>query len=174
MESVEYLPDTKTADSLKTATGPAKAQPYVFHILRLLLGAVFLYASYDKILNPQDFARTVHNYQLLPDSLINLTALMLPWLEMLLGLCLIGGFWLPGTLAISTALLTVFISVLIFNLLRGLDVHCGCFSTQADDGPAGLWTVARDLSFLGASLYLTTYIYIFDRRWLRQKARSDS
>lgn len=58
------------------------------HELRLLLGAVFLLASFDKILHPQAFAQTVYNYQILTDGFVNLAAIMLPWLELLLGVCL--------------------------------------------------------------------------------------
>ena len=47
---------------------------------RVILGAVFIYASIDKIRNPEAFAKAVYNYQILPDSLINLTAIALPWL----------------------------------------------------------------------------------------------
>jgi uncharacterized membrane protein YphA (DoxX/SURF4 family) len=122
--------------------------------LRLLLGAVFLLASYDKILHPQAFAQAVYNYQILPDAMVNLMALALPWLELLLGLCLLAGLWLPGATVLSTGLLMIFIAALVFNQVRGLDIHCGCFSTQSSDGPAGLWTVARDLSFLAVSVYL--------------------
>ena len=66
-------------------------------IARLFLGGVFIYASVDKILHPDDFAHAVYNYQILPNGLINLTALVLPWLELLLGICLLTGVWLPGT-----------------------------------------------------------------------------
>jgi uncharacterized membrane protein YphA (DoxX/SURF4 family) len=128
-------------------------------VLRLFLGAVFLYASYDKILHPGAFAEAVYNYQILPDGLVNLTALILPWLELLLGLSLIGGFWLPGATVMSTGLLAVFIGALAFNQVRGLDVHCGCFSTQATREAAGLWTVARDVSFLVVALYLTLWAF---------------
>jgi hypothetical protein len=65
-------------------------------ITRLFLGGVFIYASVDKVLHPADFARAVYNYQILPNGLINLTALLLPWLELLLGMCLLAGVWLPG------------------------------------------------------------------------------
>lgn len=50
----------------------------VLLVVRLFLGAVFVYASLDKILHPQAFAEMVYNYQLLPDVLINLTAIILP------------------------------------------------------------------------------------------------
>lgn len=131
----------------------------MFHTLRLALGTVFLYASYDKILHPKAFAQAVYNYQVLSDVAINLTALALPWLELLLGLCLVIGFWLPGSTVTSAGLLTVFIGALVFNQARGLDVHCGCFSTETTAGPADLWTVTRDLGFLVVSVYLVLFVF---------------
>ena len=106
----------------------------LYHVLRLFLGVVFVYASYDKILNPQAFAKAVYNYQILPDAAVNLVALTLPWLELVIGVCLVGGIWLPGATVVSSGLLIMFISALIFNQLRGLDIHCGCFSTEWKPG----------------------------------------
>jgi uncharacterized membrane protein YphA (DoxX/SURF4 family) len=131
----------------------------LFHSMRLLLGAVFLFASYDKILHPQAFAQAVYNYQILPDAAVNLAALVLPWIELLLGLCLVTGFWLPGATALSTGLMTVFIGSLVFNQIRGLDIYCGCFSTETTDGAAGLWTVIRDMVFLAISVYLMLKVF---------------
>ncbi|MGA9538963.1 MAG: cation diffusion facilitator family transporter [Desulfobacterales bacterium] len=150
------------ADSVP-AKNRQRIQPLLFHTLRLLLGAVFLYASYDKILHPEAFAQALYNYQILSDGLINLAALVLPWLELLLGLCLVAGVWLPGTTVLSTTLLAVFIGALVFNQIRGLDVLCGCFSTETTEGPADLWTVARDLSFFVVSAYLTLKAFLSNR-----------
>ncbi|MBS0014688.1 MAG: DoxX family membrane protein [Desulfobacterales bacterium] len=125
-----------------------------FVIARILMGAVFLYASYDKILNPQAFAEAVYNYQILPDFAVNAVALALPWIEMVAGLCLITGIWQPGAALVCALLMCVFTAALVFNQIRGLDVHCGCFSTEAVHGPAGIWTVIRDLFFLVLSAYL--------------------
>jgi cation diffusion facilitator family transporter len=133
----------------------SRLRTMAYHPLRLLLGAVFLYASFDKILHPEAFAQAVYNYQILPDSTVNLVALTLPWLELILGLCLVSGFWLAGATVISTGLLTMFIGAMVYNEIRGLDIHCGCFSTETTEEPASLWTIARDVSFLAASLYLT-------------------
>lgn len=140
----------------------SRFQTVLYHCLRLLLGAVFLFASYDKILHPQAFAQAVYNYQILPDAAVNLAALILPWLELLLGLCLVAGFWLPGATVLSTGLLTVFIGSLIFNQIRGLDIYCGCFSTETTDGPAGLWIVARDVTFLAIAVYLILKVHFRD------------
>jgi uncharacterized membrane protein YphA (DoxX/SURF4 family) len=125
-----------------------------FVFARILMGAVFLSASYDKILNPQAFAEAVYNYQILPDFAVNAVALALPWIELAAGLCLITGIWLPGGVLVCALLMFVFTAALVFNQIRGLDVHCGCFTTQAAHGPAGMWTVIRDLFFLALSGYL--------------------
>jgi uncharacterized membrane protein YphA (DoxX/SURF4 family) len=130
----------------------------LFFGLRPGMGAVFLYASYDKLLHPRAFAEAIYNYQILPDAAVNLAALILPWLELLLGACLVAGVWLPGATVAGTGLLTIFMAALIFNLARGLDIHCGCFSTEPTDEPAGLWTVARDMTLLAASILLTTLV----------------
>lgn len=137
---------------------------WVFLICRLLLGLVFVYASYDKILRPQAFALAVFNYHILPETTINLIALFLPWLELLLGLCLLFGIWLPGATVAGTGLLIVFLGALVYNHSRGLNVHCGCFSTEIQEGPAGLATVLRDLGFLAVSLYLLVYVLFAKRR----------
>lgn len=147
--------------------GPAGIAQYnrlwperIFHACRLLLGLVFVYASYDKILHPQAFARAVFNYQIVPEPAVNLLALILPWFELLLGLCLLFGVLLPGAIVAGTGLLVVFLGALVFNQLRGLDVHCGCFSTEALDSPAGLGTVLRDIGFIAVSLYLWFFVFL--------------
>ena len=123
---------------------------------RIILGAVFVYASVDKILNPAAFAEVIHNYQILPDTLINLTAVMLPWLELVLGLFLIIGLFREGTVCIATILLLIFLGAMIFNLGRGLDIHCGCFrtSTNGAGNISMAWNVMRDGLFLIPAFYL--------------------
>jgi len=125
-------------------------------IARLILGAVFIYASIDKIGHPAAFAKDVYNYQILPDVLINLTALVLPWLELILGIFLLVGLFREGTAWIATLLLGVFFGAMVFNLARGLDIHCGCFHTSAQgtDSAPMAWYVFRDGLFLIPAVYL--------------------
>jgi len=121
---------------------------------RIALGVVFVFASYDKILHPEAFAEAVFNYQLLPDFLINLTAIVLPWVELMLGLFLLIGIWIPGAAALSTLLLTTFMAAILFNFARGLDISCGCFSTSPSEGSMAIWTILRDVVFLLMAVYL--------------------
>ncbi|GBC60002.1 hypothetical protein DENIS_0944 [Desulfonema ishimotonii] len=138
---------------------------WVILALRLFLGIVFIYASWDKILHPGAFAEAIYNYQILPDTLINFTAIVLPWFELFLGICVIFGIWLPGAVFSINALLTVFFAALLFNLARGLDIHCGCFSSSAQSGESGstLWYLTRDAAFLISGFLL------FSQIWPRKK-----
>lgn len=125
-----------------------------YHGARLVLGAVFIFASYDKILYPSAFAGAIYNYQILPDILVNLAAMVLPWLELCVGLLLLANRWVRGAAFLTTGLMGLFLAALVFNQVRGLNVHCGCFSTQSAEGAADWWTVARDSVFLGISVFL--------------------
>lgn len=128
-------------------------QPTLALAARVLLGSIFIVASLDKILHPGLFARAVYNYQILPDPAVNVVALWLPWLEVVAGVSLVLGFWARGSILVLTGLLVVFLGALGFNLARGLDVACGCFSTRSK-GPTGALTLLRDSLFLLVALYL--------------------
>ena len=126
---------------------------------RLILAGVFIYASYDKILRPAPFAEAVYNYQILPENLIHIAALVLPWLELLLGLLLLAGVWMPGAVIGVNLLMVTFLSAIAFNLYRGLDIACGCFSTESTGAGISGWEILRDSSFLILSGYLLWFIF---------------
>nr|HPQ45334.1 MauE/DoxX family redox-associated membrane protein [Syntrophales bacterium] len=79
-----------------------RVQATLYHAARWILGIVFVYASIHKILYPAAFAKAVYLYQILPDWLVNLAALVLPWLELFLSVSLILRLWMPGTVVISS------------------------------------------------------------------------
>lgn len=135
----------------------------LFLLGRLALGIVLILASIDKALKPAAFAEAIYNYQLLPGQAVNLTAIVLPWLELVLGSLLLTGFWLRGAVALSTVLLTVFFSALLISLARGLNIHCGCFGTGGEGEPEMLWDLFRDAIFLCIGFYLS-YRTFFRRR----------
>ena len=122
-------------------------------VARIVLGGVFIYASLDKIRHPEIFAEAVYNYQLSPEVAVNLVALWLPWLELLSGSLLILGVWVRGSSMILSGLMIVFLAAMGINLARGLDIHCGCFTTQGSD-PMTILTLVRDCLFLLLALFL--------------------
>ncbi|MEH0021122.1 MAG: MauE/DoxX family redox-associated membrane protein [Desulfobacter sp.] len=123
--------------------------------IRLVLGITFIWASYHKILAPDEFARILYGYGVFPGNLINLMAITVPFVELVAGLCLISGIYRRPGLILINAMLTAFILVIGFNLIRGHEFDCGCFSfgdTQGAASATGL--LVRDLLMLGAGLYL--------------------
>jgi len=109
-------------------------------ICRIILGVVFIYASYHKILDPASFSDNIHNFHI-TDNLIgteNLAALIIPWLELIVGVFLIFGVFLEGATSITIGLYIFFIIILSQAVFRGIDVHCGCFKTEADAGVTDL------------------------------------
>jgi cation diffusion facilitator family transporter len=125
---------------------------------RLLVGGVFIYAAIPKIIDPAAFAETVLNYQILPELLVNPVAIFLPWLELITGVLILAGIWLEGALVIYNLLMLDFISILIYNTARGLDIHCGCFSTSGTD-VINLGTIMRDSLILIPSAYLLYRVF---------------
>ena len=107
-------------------------------IFRIILGIVFIYASYEKILNPEGFSDNIHNYHITPAAVENLAALIIPWLELIVGVFLIMGVFLEGATSITICMLVFFIIILSQAVIRGIDVHCGCFKTEADAGVTDL------------------------------------
>lgn len=64
---------------------------YLLLGLRLVLGAVFVWAAWHKIADPGGFARDIYNYRMLPEETINLMAIIMPWLELVCGIFIIIG-----------------------------------------------------------------------------------
>ncbi len=123
----------------------------VLSAVRVVLGALFLYAGAIKIVDPAAFALAVYNYHILPAWLVNMTAIILPWVEVVAGTCLMIGLWIPGGALVVSVLLLVFTTALGFNLSRGLDIACGCFSTSATAERVTWWYLLRDSSLMAAS-----------------------
>ena len=91
-------------------------------MLRLLLGAFFVYASLDKIASPAAFAKVVYQWQVGGPVPSNLVAVTLPWIELLAGLLLIVGVWRREAALVIALLLVVFLVAAGSVMARGIDV----------------------------------------------------
>ena len=56
----------------------------------------------------------------------------LPWAELLVGVCLVGGIFVSGALLASIGMAVMFTFVLASALYRGLQISCGCFGANAE------------------------------------------
>ena len=128
--------------------------PWLTIRVQLALGAIFVIAAIPKIADPPSFAHMIYNYRLMPASLINLSALVMPWVELLAGLALILGVWKAAARNVIGILLAIFIVAISINLARDNAIDCGCFNV-ADRGKTHEQRifdmkvdVARDLGML--------------------------
>jgi len=128
--------------------------PWLTVRVQIALGAIFIVAALPKISDPPSFAHMIYNYRLVPGGLINLSALVMPWIELLAGLALVLGVWVRPARWIVTALLVTFIIAISINLLRDNAIDCGCFDVSAanlthEERIRDMWLViARDVGML--------------------------
>ena len=106
----------------------------LYHLCRLLLAGVFLYAGYLKGSDPVAFAGQVAAYQILPYAFNYLVAATLPFIELLCGVLLLINQRIRPALLVLFGLNTVFMIALVSLLLRGLDIDCGCFHPAGEEG----------------------------------------
>jgi len=122
---------------------------------RILIGSLFIYASFYKIFHPLDFAVSVRNYGILPPGWTNIVALTLPWVEMITGVFLIIGVQTKPSGLLTTGLLGIFLGAIIYAFSIGLDIDCGCFGSAASSpGRVGLYHIVRDSIFFAVSLFV--------------------
>jgi uncharacterized membrane protein YphA (DoxX/SURF4 family) len=111
------------------AFGRILSSPWLIRSCRVLVGLVFIAAALAKIGDPAAFATQIHHFRLAPIALENLAAVLLPWIELLMGLALVldlrarSGAWL------AAAMMAVFTLAVASAMARNLDFECGCFGT---------------------------------------------
>jgi uncharacterized membrane protein YphA (DoxX/SURF4 family) len=123
-------------------------------IIRFLLGFLFLYSALDKILYPAKFAEVIYNYRLLPVELLNICAIVVPWIEITIGMTLLLGIWLTSSALLLSGLTVVFIGLLLSAIVRGLNIECGCFSLNSEGSLVSWKRIFEDVLILIGGIYL--------------------
>ena len=109
------------------------------------IGLTFIAASLDKILDPYTFSSNILNYEIMPYWAINLSAIILPWIEFICGFLLILSIisivkspyiksvkkvdffsYIDISNNIIILLLLWFVFILAVAHIKGLDIDCGC------------------------------------------------
>ena len=129
---------------------------YFLLACRIVLGIVFIFAAITKAYEPDGFAQSIANYKLIPFSMVNFLAIILPWIELSAGLLLIFGVSVKENSVILSALLFVFIIAIAISLVRGLDIDCGCFGT-VDGTKVGVQKILENVGLLFLGLILIKF-----------------
>ena len=146
-------------NNLKSKIKSFQDSPYLTTVFRIFLGLVFLYASFNKILNPGSFAIAIQNYQLIPMSLSNMVAIFLPWCEFYCAGLLLFGWWHKPAALLVSIMSIIFIVALTLAYLRGLDIDCGCYGTGSS---VSIQKIIENFILLALSLH----VFFNPKTWL--------
>lgn len=139
---------------------------YSWHLCRILLGGVFVYAGVLKGLDVEAFAGQVATYNILPYHWNMVVAAILPFIELIVGLHLVFNRWTRASALVVGGLCGTFFLILASVLVRGMEIDCGCFGPQDSSTP--LQAIIRNL------LLLTMAHYIFNLSNLYASALPDA
>lgn len=125
---------------------------YSWHLGRVLLGGVFIYAGVLKGLDVEAFAGQVAAYKVLPYKWNLIVAAILPFIELIVGLHLVFNRWVRAAAAVVAGLCGTFLVLLASVLLRGMAIDCGCFGPQDSSTP--LQAIVRNLLLLAMAHFI--------------------
>lgn len=131
-------------------SGRERLQSAVLLLVRLALGGILFYAGFVKLRAAWPFAEAIANFRMLPAQANQILGVVLPWVELSVGLLLVFGLWVRAAGMLAAGLFAVFLVAIAMALLRGLDIECGCFGTGAA-ARVGLQALAFDLAWLTAA-----------------------
>ena len=137
-----------------------KYTEWVGLLARLTLGGVLFAAGWLKVFTPAKSQMAVRAYEVLPISVANFFGIVLPWLEIGLGLLLILGIAVRLSALLGGVLMLLFIAAISQAWARGLSIDCGCFGGGGTVEPGQtkyLSEILRDTGLALLALYLIRY-----------------
>jgi len=155
-------------------SSPLSFRRAVIWLGRLLIGGIFVYAGYAKLVYPNHnlwpwfmlkfsvaanlstFAFQVESYKILSASASSFVAHTLPYVEIVLGLLLLIGWKFRIWATIASAILVGFLAVVTRAYLLHMDINCGCFGTPE---PLTIMTVLRDSALVLLAIVMTVFAY---------------
>ena len=160
-------------------SSPFTVRRAVIWIGRLVLGGIFVYAGFSKLLMPNThlwpmfvlkfsismnvslFAQQVESYKMISHEASQMVAHTLPFVEIVLGLLLLIGWRLRIWATAITLVMAGFLGVVTRAYLLHMDINCGCFG--APEKLTGV-TVLRDSLFTALALLMTVFAFMEARQ----------
>jgi uncharacterized membrane protein YphA (DoxX/SURF4 family) len=138
----------------------------IVFVLRLALGGVFLAAGGLKVGHADVFASEIAGFQLLPHALIAPLALLLPFLELMIGVYLVLGLFTRFAAWFAALEMAVFAGAIASAVVRGISTSCGCFG-PSDRATTSWPEVGRDVGFTVIGIIIALWapgVLALDRR----------
>ena len=150
---MDFLPGKKLNYQLRQENPMTKKQiiDYAIAITRIYLALLFILSGLDKINDLSGFAQSIENYKLLPISVVNILAIIIPWFEVVAGGLLLVGIYIRENSIIIFTLLLVFTISIASAVMRNLDIDCGCQGTF-DGQKVGMLKIIENTALIIVSI----------------------
>lgn len=160
-------------------SSPLNVRRAVTWLGRLVLGLLFIYAGYSKVLLPNhtlwplfflkfsistnlaNFALQVEAFKMLPPWGVQFVAHTLPFAEIALGLLVLIGWRLRIWASLLTAIMLGFLVVVSRAYLLHMDINCGCFATPEPIGPR---KILEDAALSVLAVAMTYFAFVEARQ----------
>jgi putative oxidoreductase len=138
-------------------------------VLRILMGLLFIYSGFFKILDLENFSRAISLYGIAPGLLVPYGAIVLPVMELVIGILLLFGYKIKASSLISIALMIFWTVIISINVYWGKNFECGCFETNKFGlkEEIGIPLILRDIVFLFILFLIfqaRQYVFSIDKR----------
>ena len=100
-------------------------------LVRIVLGGLLITSSLSKFHDQIAFREALLAYGMLPESLGSLYAAVLPWVELLIGCCLVLGVFLLFASALSLPLVLSFTIANVYAMVHPLGPAADCPASAA-------------------------------------------
>ena len=135
---------------------------YLTLLFRLVLAGVFLLSSFGKLVNIEEYSvNAIYNFQIMPVWLARPFGYVMPFIELLCALGLLGGV-LTRLSGLGAALMSLaFFIAKAIVLLQGRSIECGCFGAIVE-------TLASVTIYMDVPMMLMGLFVMFSssRHWL--------
>lgn len=100
-------------------------------LARIIIGGIFIWGAIYKIKWPYIFLGSVYDYEIVGPQFGILIAMVLPWIELFVGVCLFGNILTKGAILIATGMIGLFVFLHAYAIYNGLAINCGCFGVSS-------------------------------------------
>jgi uncharacterized membrane protein YphA (DoxX/SURF4 family) len=128
-------------------------RPWLSLLVRVFIGGYFVVAAVPKIIEPLAFATSIMHYGLVPSWSVNAIALILAWLELIVGIGLIMGIRTKVQALFCGGMLVAFTLAVAYAVVLGLKIDCGCFGASGGEEVSWL-KVAKNSAMIIGCIYL--------------------
>jgi len=108
-----------------------KLKSLLIKMFRYILAFIFLVSALEKFKSLENFALSIDAYRIFGEGLINFLTITVPSIELFIAFAIIFDYRLTSTLFLYLIMMLSFTALVIFAMIKGLDISCGCFGESS-------------------------------------------